>query len=1609
MNLKRFKKIVKWFLLSLLFLIAAAYIFIQTPFGQNWIGRQVTSRLSRDLKTKISIQHVEFSLFNRMHLRGVMIEDQKGDTLLFAGDLKVSITDWFFFKNEADLKYIGLEDALIKFQRTDSVWSQQFIFDYFSSPTSGKPKKNSGITINLKKIEFKNVHFFQKDAWMGQDMDFRIGGMMMNADQLSFSDKQYVIKDLSLKEPVITLTNYTRKKPQSTTVVSDDKEIAASWNSGTIFKIGNFTIENGSFKQDNINAGIAASPFDGQHMLFTEINGSLANSSFIGDTVLSDLKLSAKEKSGLQLKNLSAKFRLTPRGMYFDNMDLETNRSHLRKYYAMTYRNISDMSVYLSRVIMEANFENSFIDSDDLAFFSPNLKTWKKKIKISGKASGTVEALKGTNLMVQAGENTLFSGDLALTGLPDINTTYIDMRADELRSNYSDAVTIVPMLRKVTVPNLRSIQYLKFKGGFKGYLNDFITVGVINTNLGVVSTDLHYNSKGREPVFTAKLVTEGFHLGSFIGDKKIGAIALSGTIKGTGFSDKSRNIEIDTRLRYAEFDHYRYQDITIDGKLIKNLFSGYASVHDPNADLTMRGQMDINRDHPRFNLMADIAHIDLLKTGLSKDSLSFRGQANLNFTGSTIDDFLGEARITSAELLRNGHPLPFDSLVVITSEVNGQKRLSVTSNEFTAKINGQFQFSELPNAVTYLLNRYYPSYIKAPSHLPVNEKFDFDIYTYSVEEYMTIIDPNLGGFNNAHLQGRLDLAMHEVELNAEIPNFRYNKLNLNYTRINAKGNNESLVITGEANDIRINDSLSIPQTIFHVSARNDSSHVAITTGARAIEKADLNALILTYDDGLKIEFDNSNFSINGKVWTIDPNGELVLRRNTPATGNLVLSEGDQRIVVKTSPAPGQQWNNIDVEVTKLNLGDLSPYFLPHNRIEGLISGKIFVEDPTGNLKIRSDDLSTQFLRIDDDSLGELRTNVFYDNKDGQLRVHGNTLNQLNYLGFDANIFLTDKEKAKNNLITLNANNFQMNILERFLGTIFSDIRGYLTGNIKVSGPFDELSVTGKGHLKDAGVRIKMTQCFYWIRDTDIQLDSTEIDFGGLLLTDSVTKNPIYVNRGRIEHQFFKNMFYDIDISTRKPGSSADGQNLPVQLLNTTATDSKQFYGNVRGTASLSLTGPQSDMYIKIDAVASTIDSSFVTLPPSSGRESGIADYLVERKYGREMTVEDLRNNNSTNVTYDIDMAVTKTVTPMVSVNVVMDELTGDEIKGKGYGILNIHSGTSEPLSLQGRFNIVQGRYLFTFQSFFKKPFELRTEHDNFIEWNGNPYNANINFEAVYKAERVSFAPLGLSTISSNARGDVYVVASLKDSLYKPTIQFALDFPSTSIAVTDPELALIFQQMQKTPDEIVRQSTYLIVFNSFAPTELQGSNYSVASLGLTTISGIFLNVINEQVNKILGNLLKSDKYNISLNTSIYTRNVIDLTSGKIQLGGNINFSIGRSFFNNRFKISTGIGYDTPIEQQGITQTFGSQLLPDVTMEWLINPSGTVRASFFYRENTDYLQSATANVPGKDRRVGANISYRKDFDRLWDIFKRRKKSEKNLPVQPTTQEGIPIKNL
>lgn len=1621
MTLRRFKKIILWFFLSLLFILVAAWIFIQTPFGQNWLVKQVTVRLSKDLNTRIHIKHVDFSLFNKMHIEGLLVEDHNRDTLLYAGDARVRITDWFFFKDKVELKYIGLKDAVVHMQRTDSVWNYQFLVDYFSTPASSG-KKKSGTSLDIKTLELENISFVKKDAWVGQNMSVRFASLNLDANKIDISEKRVDLNSLVIGGPQVRMYGYPGRKPVSSAVDSTGSVTAGvdsllKWNAaGWVVRADKLEIRDGLFADDKYGAP-AVPWFDGRHIEFGKINSSFTNVIWQKDTVTAHLVLQTKERSGFEVKNMVADVKLTPQEMAFSNLLIKTNNSTIRNYFRMSYEDFSSMNNFIHAVRMQANFDNSEIDSDDIAFFAPALKTWKKNITIKGAVRGTVDDLFGKNLVIQAGKNTYLNGDISMTGLPDINQTFIDFKANDFRTTYPDAVAFVPAISRVTQPNLRELQYIRFTGSFTGFIRDFVTYGTIQTNLGFVKSDLNMKlPAGQPPLYSGTVATDYFRLGDFIGDKNLGIISLSGSLKGKGFSERDRQADLDGKINFVDYNGYRYNNITLKGILDKKKFDGIASINDPEAKLTLNGLIDFNSKTPSFNFLANVEKANLHNLKLTRDDIAFTGKFNLNFTGDNIDNFLGYASITEASLTRNGNPLPFDSLIVSSGYADNVKTLTARSNEFEASVSGNFSIRDLPDAFNLFLNKYYPSYIKPPHKLPENQSLAFDIRTMYVDDYVKMIDSSLSGFNNSHFTGSLNTFDDQLTLNAEIPQFKYGRYNFDDVRISAKGTQDSLAVAGSAANINISDSLNIPLAVFHINAIHDSSKVQIRTGAnQAIYQAALNAEVLTFYDGVRIEFDPSTFVVNGKTWSIDESGELDFRRDVPVTGQLVLRESDQEIRIKSKPSETGDWNDLAVELKKVNIGDVSPFFMPKNRLEGLVSGNVLIEDPTNNLFISSNNIMAEGVRLDNDSLGNLQANMTYNVKTNKLKVNGTTLDPTNNVSFDADLFVgADAEQQKNNLIALKANNFQLKFLERFLGNLFSDMQGYVTGNFDIKGQFSKLQVTGKGRLKDAGLKVNFTQCYYKILDTDIELKPTEINLDGIVLSDPVTNNPIYLY-GDIQHTAFRDMFFNVNVSTRKRNTTNVANNQPVLLLNTKYNDNKQFFGRVIGTGSFSLSGFESDMYMQINAIASAVDSSNVTIPSSRSRESGIADFLVERKYGREMNESELGAGES-NITYDVEV----TANPAVTARIVLDDLTGDEITGRGSGTIRIRSGTSEKLTIHGRFDIEEGDYLFTFQSFFKKPFKLQEGSDSYISWSGNPDSARIRFEAMYVADNVSFSPLVNNSLNLDAsyakiREDVYVITTLTGDLFKPSFKFQLKFPTNSKVNSDFSIYSSIQQIEKNENEINRQVTYLIVFNSFAPPESStqtassgtGSGLGTAINELTystisSLSGLFFNEINKKLNSELTRILGTDKISINFSGSLYNRNLLDQqSSNSFNINqSNLTVNVPISMFKDRFIVTLGSTLDVPL-QSTIQQNV--QFLPDVTAEWLINQTGTIRASFFYRQNLDYLTTSSTGA-ARTKRSGASIAYRKEFDTIGEFFKsnkRRKRKQPPVPAQPAEE--------
>jgi len=1534
-----------------------------------------------------------------MLLDSTLVEDNKADTLLFAGTVKVNITDWFFFKDKAQLQYIGLEDATVKLQRTDSVWNYQFLVDYFTDTDTTLQKAKlkdtvKGLQLDLKEVELSRIHFLKHDAWRGEDMDLHLKSLSLDADTISFTDKIARIKSLDFTRPDFVLSNYDGRRPtppdDTAAIINDPLHLRlnpAGWD----LTAGRISIKDGSFRHEEVGDTVINKHFDGNHIYFYSVNTNFSNLRLNRDTLTAQLLLSTKERSGLEVKKLSSRIRWYPEAMEFGRLDLQTNKSHLHNFFAMRFKTLDDMSDFVTRIHMEGHFTDSEIDTDDIGWFAPELKTWNKRIRLTGDLQGTVSDLRGRKVIVEAGKNTLLNGDIHLKGLPDLEKAYIEFKSNDFRTTYEDMATLVPALRQVQSPRIDRIDWLRFKGDFTGTVRDFVTKGTVETNLGTIETNLDMKLPVSGPsVYSGTISTDSFHLGAFLDNDNLGRIAFQGKINGTGLRTGTLSATLDGMVNNLEFNGYTYQHIQVNGAVAKKKFNGELIASDPNLDAHLNGLVDFSQAQPKFDFEAEVAKANLTKLHFVRQEVEFDGKFKCNFTGDDIDNFLGHASIYDASLFKNGNRVSFDSLTLESSIEANNKKIVLVSNEFDGAIAGEFSIKDLPASFQTFLNKYYPSYIKPAKAEPANQNFTFVISTKKVDEYIDLFDKDLKGFNNSVIAGRIDTRdKHLLDLNADIPAFGYKSIAFNNLVLKGTGNLDSLSMETTIGEVFINDSLHFPGTLIHLRSSNDLSSVQIKTSAnQTLNSANISAQVQTQPNGVKLTFDPSTFDINSKTWIIDKDGQLAFNNNILSADGLNIHSGEQAIAITTHPSGEGNWNDIHIDLKKINIGDFTPYVVKSERLEGVLTGSADITNPFHNHTVRFQGQAEQF-RFDNDSIGRLDLAADYQKSTGT--IHGTLHSDNKDYHLDSKILvnISDSVTGPPIDITTDVAGVKVDMLEKYLGGIFTNLTGNASGKLQITGAPSHLYYLGTVQLNNASLKVAYTQCTYKIPAATIRFKKDTIDFGTLQLKDRLGHTADLLH-GRLLHHAFDDLGFDFELNTNR-----------LLLLDTKATDNNQFYGTVVGKARMTLSGPENNMIMNIKGEPT--DSSNIYLPPSINRENGEADFIQWRVYGKEMK-KGLADKKSANLLVTLDMYANN----FANVYMILDPLTGDIIKTNGHGNLVMRVGTADDLTLNGRYEIDRGNYNFTFQSFIHKPFILSEGVGNYITWNGNPYDATIGIAATFRAENVRFSDLGLNNTLGiqdenvrRYRGDIIVTANLTGKLMAPNIAFQIDLPPGSPLKNDQDAQTLLARIQNDPNELNKQVSCLVVLNSFVPLSNSTNDFNataaVGNVVVNSISGVISNAFSKQVAHQLQRIFNDKSIRVNFNTNFYNGNYLiydnpDLSNLNYNRT-NLNFSIGKSFLNEKLTMTVGSALDFGMTaQQAAAASF--QFLPDINAEYKITPDGRVALTFFYRDSYNYLNTGNHTQNSS----GTSISYRREFDRIDELFKKKKKKTPPPPPPP-----------
>lgn len=126
-----------WFM----FLLIVLLLLLRLPAVQTGMARIAADKLSRKTDTRISLDRVNINFIDRVTLKGLYIEDQAGDTMLYAGLLRVNLEVGRLLNRSLEIDRIELEKVTAHLAENDSgTFNFQFLVDSFQ-PKQQKEKK----------------------------------------------------------------------------------------------------------------------------------------------------------------------------------------------------------------------------------------------------------------------------------------------------------------------------------------------------------------------------------------------------------------------------------------------------------------------------------------------------------------------------------------------------------------------------------------------------------------------------------------------------------------------------------------------------------------------------------------------------------------------------------------------------------------------------------------------------------------------------------------------------------------------------------------------------------------------------------------------------------------------------------------------------------------------------------------------------------------------------------------------------------------------------------------------------------------------------------------------------------------------------------------------------------------------------------------------------------------------------------------------------------------------------------------------------------------------------------------------------------------------------
>ena len=1320
-------------------------------------------------------------------------------------------------------------------------------------------------------------------------------------------------------------------------------------------RINSVLINRGQLTYDVLSEPQTTEKFNASHIGIQNLSASISLKALRNDSLNAIVRrLSFEEQSGFRLEKLGMKLTADNNHLNVNGFNINLPSSSLTlDSVEIRYDSLQNLPKMTDDVVFKGQLNGRFVLSD-VAPILPVLKEMNEPLNLSAEFKGEGKDVEIPSLSLSDRRYLTIKGKASVQNWAAKQNMYLQANLTNLSVTKSGIGYFMNNLTGSVPPILQRLEFVQFRGTADGYLRNLLVNGSLQTRAGSLRADMLINTdKNLNRTYTGGLVSDNLHLGTLLGDNKFGQANFNIELEGFNYQNKYPESNIKGVISSLEYSGYRYENITMDGLYKDGGFNGHLALDDENGAIQINGSFNTSRRVSDFNLQASVKNLRPNELNLSDKYVDSDISLLLtaNFTGSSINDMNGSIRLDS--LVMNapedqGYAL--DNLTILAGQVGSEKEVRIQSPFLTATVRGDYSYQTIPASVVQIAQRYIPSLVtlKKKYRQSLNNNFKFDIQLHDAELFKKMFFVPVEMHFPASLKGYVSGLNGQLRIEGSFPGLTYNgtryesatllfenpgdhiKCQIRGGMLMNSGAMLNLSLDTEAQEDRLRTVLNWGNNtdVTYGGQVSAVTHFYKTEGPKPILQADVEILPTTV-------------VLNDTVWNIR-SSHVAVDSGRVYVDNFLFERPGQhlRIDGKITQEPTDSCiidlKNIDVQYV------LDIVQFDDIEFGGLATGKVHLKNILDVPDMRTH-LKVHNFAVNKGLMGEADIRGAWDNELPGIRLEAQ-MEEKNLSSTHVTGFVSPQLKALD--LHINADSTNLDLLVPYFDGIFSELDARATGFVRLHGGFKTLDFDG-GVKVNLDAKVDALNTYIQLHNDSVHLRPGEFALHNARIFDREGNSGRIT--GALRHTHLKNLNYQFDIQSNN-----------LLLYHTTDPGDMLFYGKVYGTGTLSLDGGNNAM--NVDANLTTGPKTTFTYVTGLTTEATNNQFITFVDKTPKRVQDDIKTEfyhfsdasqkeEDDGPPMDLRIQMNIDATPDANMKVVMDPVAGDNITARGNGNFQVSYYNKGDFRMFGNYTIDSGMYKLSMQEIIRKDFSLQS--GSTVTFTGDPYQANLDVQAVYTVNSVSLSDLSTDASLNQSTVKVNCLMNLTGSLASPTIKFDLELPT--ISEEDRELV---RSATSTEEQMNTQIIYLLGIGKFYAYDYNEntnqSSSATSSLAFSTLSG--------QLNNMLSQVMENKNWNIGANFSTGQEGWSDVEAEAILSG---------RLLNNRLLINGNFGYRENVMAN-------TNFVGDFEAVWLLTKNGEFRLRGYNQTNDRYFTKSTLTTQG----IG--FIYKKDFNRWHDLF-------------------------